>query len=123
MKIVEFGEDGKPRLLKQSEAPVTREVIAEAASGKVRAFSNDAPASVMAPGVTTVGQIKIREFGHNAVEEEPRKTSVAAQGPFGAARVPQSIKIVDFDKEKGGTPIKPTPAQERPRGMKIIETD
>jgi hypothetical protein len=123
MKIVEFGEDGKPRLLKQSEASVTREVIAEAASGKVRAFANDAPASVMAPGAATVGQIKIREFGHDGAEEEPRKTSVTAQGPFGAARVPQAIKIVDFDKEKGGTPIKPTTAQERPRGMKIIETD
>ena len=29
MKIVEFGEDGKPKLLKPAEAPVAREVIAE----------------------------------------------------------------------------------------------
>ena len=55
--------------------------------------------------------------------QPPRKTSVAAQGPFGAARVPQTIKIVDFDKEKSRTPIKPAPAQERPRGMKIVETE
>jgi hypothetical protein len=103
MKIVEFGDDGKPRLLKQAEAPVAREVIA------------DDPAAG--------GKIKIREFDRDGAEEAPRKTSVAAQGPFGAARVPQSIKIVDFDKEKAGTPIKPAPAQERPRGMKIVETD
>jgi hypothetical protein len=102
MKIVEFGEDGKPRLLKQAEAPAAREVIAEDAGA---------------------GKIKIREFDRDGAEEVRRKTSVAAQGPFGAARVPQSIKIVDFDKEKAGTPIKPAPAQERPRGMKIVETD
>jgi hypothetical protein len=101
MKIVEFGEDGKPKLLKPAEAPVAREVMKEDASAR----------------------IKIREFGRDGADETPRKTSVAAQGPFGAARVPQSIKIVDFDKEKAGTPIKPAPAQERPRGMKIVETE
>lgn len=101
MKIVEFGEDGKPKLLKPAEAPVAREVIAE----------------------DTAAKIKIREFDRDGAYETPRKTSVAAQGPFGAARVPQSIKIVDFDKEKAGTPIKPAPAQERPRGMKIVETE
>ena len=101
MKIVEFGEDGKPKLLKPAEAPVAREVIKEDAAAK----------------------IKIREFDRDASDETPRKTSVAAQGPFGAARVPQTIKIVDFDKEKSRTPIKPAPAQERPRGMKIVETE
>lgn len=101
MKIVEFGEDGKPKLLKPAEAPVTREVIAEDAAAR----------------------IKIREFDRDGAGEPPRKTSVAAQGPFGAARVPQTIKIVDFDKEKSRTPIKPAPAQERPRGMKIVETE
>jgi hypothetical protein len=101
MKIVEFGEDGKPKPLKPAEAPVAREVIKEDFSAK----------------------IKIREFGRDGADETSRQTSVAAQGPFGAARAPQSIKIVDFDKEKARTPIKPAPAQERPRGMKIVETE
>lgn len=104
MKIVEFGEDGKPRLLKQAEAPVAQEVIAEDGG--------------------SAGKIKIREFDRGGAEEAPRKPSVADRGAFvGAARVPQSIKIIDFDKEKAGTPIRPASAQERPRGMKIVETD
>jgi hypothetical protein len=122
MKIVEFGDDGKPRLLRQGETPATREVIAEARSIKVRAFGDDAPVPTTAPA-SAVGRIKIREFGSKGADEAPRKASLPAEGPFGAARVPQSIKIVDFDKEKAGTAIKPTPAQERPRGMKIVETD
>ena len=61
MKIVEFGEDGKPKLLKPAEAPVAREVIKEDASAR----------------------IKIREFDRDAADETPRKTSVAGQGhPF-----------------------------------------
>ena len=103
MKIVEFGEDGKPTLLKQAEAPVAQEVIAEDGG--------------------SAGKIKIREFDGGSAQDAPRKTSAAAQGPFGAARVPQSIKIVDFDNEKDDTVMKSAPAQERPRGMKIVETD
>ena len=104
MKIVEFGEDGKPRLLKQAEAPVAQEVIAEEAG--------------------SAGKIKIREFDHSGAEEAPRRPSVAGRGAFaGAARMPQTIKIIDFDKEKAGTPSRSTSAQERPRGMKIVETD
>ena len=103
MKIVEFGEDGKPRPLKQADPQAVREVVPDDASGR--------------------GKIKIREFDRDGAQEAPHKTSAAAQGPFGAARVPQSIKIVDFDKEKAGTAIKSAPAQERPRGMKIVETD
>ena len=100
MKIVEFGEDGKPKLRKPAESPLAREVIKEDASAK----------------------IKIREFDRDGSDETPRKTSVAEQGPFGAARLPQSIKIIDFDNAKAA-PIKPAPAQQRPRGMKIVETE
>lgn len=103
MKIVEFGDDGKPKPLKQADMPAVREVAADDAAA--------------------MGKIKIREFDGGSAQDAPRKTSAAAQGPFGAARVPQSIKIVDFDKEKAGTVIKSAPAQERPRGMKIVETD
>lgn len=123
MKIVEFGDDGKPRLLKQGEAPAARERTAETGGIKIRSFSDDLPTSATASPSVTVGRIKIREFGDNGASEEPRKPSAAPQGPFGAARAPSSIKIVDFDKEKGAAPMKPTPAQERPRGMKIVETE
>ncbi len=32
-------------------------------------------------------------------------------------------QIVDFDKEKGRSQAKPAPAAERPRGIKIVETE
>ena len=89
MKIVEFGEDGKPRQLKQGEVPTARDVAGGSSAITVRSFGDDAT-SVTAPAGATVGKIKIREFGGDGAEEAPRKAPVADPGPFGAARVPQS---------------------------------
>lgn len=123
MKIVEFGEDGKPRLLKQAEPTPPRERLAEASGIKVRSFGDETVTASRPTVSANVGHIKIREFGSEGVAEEQRKPASRPQGSFGAARVPQSIKIVDFDKEKGGAQLKPAAAQERPRGIKIVETE
>jgi hypothetical protein len=123
MKIVEFGDDGKPKLLKQAEPAPPRERLAETSGIKVRSFELDTLTASRPAVSATVGSIKIREFGHDGEAQEQRAPSSRPQGPFGAARVPQSIKIVDFDKDKGAAPMKPAAAQERPRGIKIVETE
>lgn len=123
MKIVEFGEDGKPKLLKQGEPAPARERPAETGGIKVRSFGDETVTQSRPAVSANVGHIKIREFGSEGVAEEQGRPSSRPQGTFGAARVPQSIKIVDFDRDKGGAPLKPAAALERPRGIKIVETE
>jgi len=123
MKIVEFGDDGSPKLLKQGEPPAARETPGDGSRIKIRDFSTEAASSPAAAGAAEPGRIKIREFGAGMEEGEARKAPGVKAGPFGAARAPQNIKIVDFDKEKGRSQPRPAPALERPRGMKIVESE
>ena len=123
MKIVEFGDDGSPRLLKQGEPAAARETPGDTRRINIRDFSAAAPYSAAAESAAEPGRIKIREFGGGMEESEARNPPGVKSGPFGAARAPQNIKIVDFDKEKGRSQPKLPSALERPRGMKIVESE
>lgn len=122
MKIVEFGEDGSPRLLKQGASAEAKDTVVTVTR------EPPAPISDMSAGMGGArveidkARIKIREFGDDVGDEPARQSATKPAGTFGAARAPTSIRIVDFDKDKGKAQVRST-THERPRGMKIIETE
>ena len=123
MKIVEFGDDGKPRPVKGAEPALAPQTGTGAGAIKVREFGGGG--ELVQPAVPRLGtgKIKIREFDGETRSSASAQATAPDPAPFGAARVPQTIRIVDFDKVQGHAKAKPSPTHERPRGMKIIETD
>ena len=99
IKIVEFGDDGKPVRRPRSGTTEAAGVSGSSATGGGR--------HVATP--ETVGPVKIKEF-----DEEPQAPATGLARP--TLPVQESIKIREFGKERN----RPPP---RRSGVKIVEFD